>query len=596
MLQIENSIELNLEELRVNATKYSILELKKIEKTYRNNLKYLQGMLNYYKKQQNQDLNFIRTQIKEVKKAIAIIGEEKRKREEVKKSFGKNETSIIKKEDHLHLQELMQRDLSKEEKIKSLEEIILTLETSIEIYQEQNLELQDRKKEYLEFWLDYKSCRKCEQEIRENKIKINHLKQEIQKCRTYLIELKEIKVKKKRVKAPIIKTKKENRYYFLILEEFLKNDQNYFLVQELIQKNSHFLNSLNKISETLTEKEKDYFQRFQNANTAEKEKRNFLSLSLDWKILYSFMLDAINQKHRVNLIKRQDIPDWCFIGKTITLENQKYAFHYGYSEDFHTYFCIHVLDTSFIPEESIWYKEMEFNPLYKNKDFKKYFQFQEKNAYPTFTYQFTIAPNGKVESFKMYESVIRIDRKIKNSALFAHRNEEELKGFIRSIKFLMQEYGIKEDCFHSQGIEKIVDKLLNRKLVMYLQKYQLPAFYFTELERSEEEKQKEHSRVAYYLSKIPKKEVEDFIQILEKAKTSRFYSLVPLEESSIFLDTLTFIGYQQLCVLKAHSHNRIVNKMNSFDMFMHDLNQADSFIDSKTQLILKRKKITFEHK
>lgn len=633
MLSIENSIELNLKDLEERVKEHSILELKEIEKNYRKKLKYLQGMLNYYKKQQNPDLDFIRFQIKEVKKAMAIIGEEKRKREKAKNCFETDETSITKKENLLHLKELMQSDLSKEEKTNKLEEMILTLKNTIEVYIEQNLELQDRKKEYLEFWTDYKTCRKCEQEIKENKLKISLLKQDIQKCRTCLIALKDVQTQIVHTKHPIVKVEKGNQYYFFILKILLKNDQNYFFIRALLSEISYFQKALLENMEKFTEEEKEYINKIKNdSQFVEEEKQENTSFTiLDLEILKTFMMDTLKQKKRVNLTKNYlenlnrnrsqyieeyfkihetipkedeikeelncssyDISNCRYISDTFIIENQKYAFSYGYDKDFNTFFRIHVLDTSFILEDSVWYKKLEVNPLEAKRELKKYFQFKNtarRGIYPSFTYQFKISPNGLVDSFKMFESTIEINREITNVELRDYRSEEEIKFFIRSIKFLMQEYEIDEPYLDSKGIEKMIDKLLNIELKNYLEKHKIPALYFTELEKSVEEKQKEHVQLVYYLGKIPKKEAKHFIRILENTKSSRFYSTTPLEESSIFLDTFTFIGYQQLLTLKAHFNNRDTSYYASiFTKYMECLNQTNSYIDSKTQFLLERKK------
>lgn len=250
-------------------------------------------------------------------------------------------------------------------------------------------------------------------------------------------------------------------------------------------------------------------------------------------------------------ISTVDLRNSKLIGDTIALKDTKYAFSIGYDKEYNLYFKVHVFDTSFIQEGDVWYQDMQQNignlSYRKNKELK----FRENNSYPTMTYQFKILKNKEVSSFKMYPSVIHIDKVVERYDLKHYREDESLKNIISCIKCLEQNYCLEEESLTLPDIERMIDSILNIELLEYFTTHHLPSLFYTEIGLSEEEKTKIHNSICYFLGKIPKEEAHEIFYLLKNAKVNRFYSIESLEESKIELDTKTFIGYSNLIIMKA---------------------------------------------
>ncbi len=249
-----------------------------------------------------------------------------------------------------------------------------------------------------------------------------------------------------------------------------------------------------------------------------------------------------------------DIRNSRYISDTWALEGKKYAFSKSYDADYNQYLRIHVIDTTFIDEDSPWYQEMKYN-MQTNTHANKLLKFKENQYYPTMTYQFKIAPNGLVSSFKTYASAIKIDQKIRNKELMDYRADYELKNLVAALKSLSDFYNYDLELLSTDKIEEFIDYILNIELKNYFKVHNLPTLYYVDLELNDEEKTDLHTAICYYLGKIPKQEAHEICRILDNAKRSRFYHYVDIEESKIELDPTNFIGYQNLVTLKSSLKN-----------------------------------------
>lgn len=289
-----------------------------------------------------------------------------------------------------------------------------------------------------------------------------------------------------------------------------------------------------------------------------------------------------------------DVKNSRYRGITIALDNKKYAFSIGYDDEYNIYFRIHVLDTTFIEEDSIWYQEMKNSMTAGLKKKSKTLRFSEGNTYPAMTYQLKIFKNGTVGSFKAFMSTIEINKSIKNIDLLNYRMDPELKGFIGCLKHIANNYDADIDFYSIDDIENLIDYALNIELKDYFDKNKLPSLYFVEVGLSDAEKERLHYDICYNLGHIPKKEAHTVFDIVTKTPASRVYSDALVDEAQIELNSKTFIGYNNLLVLRAFLNNRLteetVNKYKErFRECENMVNKDDLYTDYLTGKKLNRK-------
>ncbi len=731
-----------LEEIEKNFDKYNCKELKELDKTLRKRIKYLVGVKNHCQNHKLEDTETVQILIKEVRKMGNRILTRIKKLEEISYKDSVRPINNRNKEDN-EMKSILNGAFSEEEKIKRLEafalEISMMMEGTRKQMDEQKLELtqkidclkndshklsvckkilKTKKGNYpavlkdIEFIL--KSDLSIEEKMesldeklveihmdirslsiqkdlleKENLLELRRQKDLLQMCKTLLIQLKNKNITSKHSKSISSKEKKgkENNYYYFILEELLKSEQNYFLIQKLVE-NKNFLNAHFKKEETKShvvfailnhfiESVKLDLENDQNANyfyevlklflnsdldLTNKEKRklqkeiekaekylqntpyclqNLSNISLNSKseenmedmqipFLQRLLEHAVQYKERVNLkkdyleavsleiakfkedhfLKTNSLPDQEtikeilnipmasirnseYVGDTFILENGKYAFSFSYDKEFNLYFRIHMLDTSFIPEESIWYKQMQMHGVAIPKCFKKILKFKKDRSYPAMTYQFKISKKGEVNSFTFFESSIKIDQEITKPELLLYRESEELKNFIGCIKFMALYYNLDFPYVQNSTIESVMDQVLNIELKHYFEKFQLPTLYFVEIKFSEEEKMAVHSSICYFLSKISKEEARKVITILDEVST--FYSCDSSFDGNILLDARTFIGYSQLRILKSYLKGTFTEEkkkdyLKIFECIEKQLNSGRTFMIKGNERKLEKEK------
>ncbi len=278
---------------------------------------------------------------------------------------------------------------------------------------------------------------------------------------------------------------------------------------------------------------------------------------------------------------------------TIFLEDQKYAYSYGYDKEFNTYFRIHVFDSSFLNEENALYKEMTMHLEDGSKKSKKLLKFRKEEMAPAFTYQIKILKNGEATSFKMYESIVKVDRVVKNKEWLSFREDSDLKQFVSCLKRLIHEYNLDISFIEHTRIKEIIDTILNIELQKVVTEKNLPTLYSVEKIRTDEALIQEYSKVCAYLSKIPKEEVNAFYTSFVESKVYSFYSTKPMYESRVSLDTSQLVGYFFLLVLKEYSKGipREQIRMKYHDIFKRlemKLNQEDTYMRYQTKLYLEK--------
>lgn len=293
-----------------------------------------------------------------------------------------------------------------------------------------------------------------------------------------------------------------------------------------------------------------------------------------------------------------DITNSRYIGDTFTFKNSKYAINLGFDSDFNQYVRIHILDTSFIPEYSDIYNTLYQNMFTKKNKFKSKWSFQNlvgDEELPSFTYQFKICKNGEVTSFKMYESVIQVDRSIENSQLLNYREDEELKSLLGTLRLLANDYQLEMSEYNVSSIEGVINSILNIELKAFIEKNNLPALYFVKQKYNEEEREELNQSLCYYFSKIPKKEAIAVLNSIKETCISRFYTTVSVEDGQLQLDSREFVGYKQLLILKSYVKNALlpekkVSYEKDFQQIETLLNQENAFINYENQKKLNREK------
>lgn len=636
--EIEKYLEI-IEEKIENASYETLLKLEEKGSKYEN---YLHGYINHLKKQKDANVENVRFLRKSVTKALKQI----RLKKHPLKEEPKTKPKTIKKVNYRFDEELdilnaiYREDISTEEKKEKLENKMKEYQLRIEIYQEEIKAFSIAKKECLETFYSAKGYRENEQKIKENKQEIYIYKHYMEKCKIFLITLENKKVNLTHQKKEFVpKVEKENIYYYMILKELLKSDQNYYVIAECIRNNPKFLNatfhgesiifeilnlyieSRNKQSNEVENVNPDYYasllqlffacsidlptseqKRFQNlvqsmeqdiANLSfdkekEKEISNTEDFSLPREVIEGYRLDALSRKNRIG--EKQGMP---FKENAFAFQNQKYAFSFAYDKQFNTYFRIHILDTTFIPVDSPWYLELQKEKDVSEKHLKKLSHFKQGTVYPTFTFQFKILQNGTISSFKMFDSCIGIDKIITNQDMFSYREEEDLKRFVGCLKLMALDYGKEDISLLPSAIEKTIDSILNMELKSYFYKQNLPALYYVEEELNSLEVYKICTHICYYLSKIPKKEAELLLSCLDECKKNAFYTDVFLEEGKIVMDPTCFIGYNILHLLKLNVNGRLTDEfLNKYQMILEkcqeELNSHDKFIDLEMQKRLKK--------
>ncbi len=418
------------------------------------------------------------------------------------------------------------------------------------------------------------------------------------------------------------------QFYFSLFKEFLKNSQSLSTsekeeIQSRLKDVIQYINTKEYADrKAIIEEIEGLFHLPQNNFTEPKK-------SLDTKNLSLFKADAMRRKGRINLTKEyleqinatltyikqkyfekygqeidlynlktissyseMDIQNSQFIFNTLYLEGQKYAFSFGYDQEFNRYLRIHVVDTTFIKEDSNLYKEME--SLKKDKSLRKLFRFKNNEMTPAFTYQFKLLKNGTVEEFTMFESIVKVDRVVKNKEWLTFKTDSELKNFVSSFTQLTMGYNLEIPFMEQTNIEKAIDAVLNIELSKIVLKKELPILFSIIKTRNEEEIAQEYNKVCYYLSKIPKKEALEFYQLIYKAKVYQFYSTVPMYQQQINLDTSQFIGYLTLSVLKEYtkgiSKEQMIRKYEDVLKSLEtDMNDSDTYMRYQTKKFLEKK-------
>ena len=205
---------LHIEEKLENA---NVKDLQKLEEKLQKKIKYLKHKKDFFKEDatEYEKIKYLISKAKKLRRQVIVSDIVPMEKIETVEHI-----SILEDLQQLeNLKQVMKEDLSLEEKKQKIEEQVEIAQYKIDILVEQNRILQIIKKENLEKLKDFKSVHENLNEIRENIRKITVLKDLIQRCKSYLIFLKNEKVVYHHQKSERIKEEKSNDYYYLILEE-----------------------------------------------------------------------------------------------------------------------------------------------------------------------------------------------------------------------------------------------------------------------------------------------------------------------------------------------------------------------------------------
>ena len=300
-------------------------------------------------------------------------------------------------------------------------------------------------------------------------------------------------------------------------------------------------------------------------------------------------------------ISKYDIKNSTYPSKTYILENQKYAYNLGYDKDYNLYIRIHVLDTSFIHEDSALYDEMRKNMEQHSLEINKDLKFQEGRIYPTMTYQFKIKnkQNAGVGELKCYPSVIQIDKTVTKQQFKDHRDDEDLKQIVGCLKYLATDYNLPYEVLFHEDVEKVSDDVLNIALQKLYKEQYLEGLYYTEFGFDDAEKEQIQNQICYYLGKIPKDEAHVIYNKLVNLDKARCYSTVMTEEGKLELDTRTYLGYYQLQVLQLALNGQWTDEQKKkyqaiFADMVERLNKDKYYISYIRQNEMDRKKVKLD--
>lgn len=273
-----------------------------------------------------------------------------------------------------------------------------------------------------------------------------------------------------------------------------------------------------------------------------------------------------------------DIKNSISFGKTFTIENTHYAFTICYDNNYNTYFRIHVLDTTLLKEECDAIKQMKENKNETSRYVRKALKFRQNGYYPTITYQFKIDQSRIVNSFKIFESTIKIEKVYENKVFLDYREDNTLKEFVGNVKAIANFYDFPLDEITTDEIQERISFALNDQVKKYFEQNSLPSLYYTELEMEESTKEKLHNSVCYYLGRIPVLEVYQFLSILKESNKNRFYTMTPLEESKIELDARNYLGYMNLRILKYNLHG--LTSLDRLNLYEEELEECEKNINN----------------
>ena len=271
-------IKQELNEINSSLETLKSKDLKDQEMKVDKKIKELIGIKNYYQKQQNGDLSLIKELMREAKSLKQEILDQKKERI----SILKKETPKVEKEKFLlpeekRIKEIMALDISKDEKIRAIKTEILIIESCLECLQEEYQKLTSQKEsKQKESTIKTKKERKEEKkqelerkksgvkkekkskipftlkteielnkELKEKKLEMLYLKNILQSYKTFLAQLKNKTKKSIRNtnEKEVTEKNQENKYYYLILNELLNDDKNYFFIKRIVETNPHFINA-----------------------------------------------------------------------------------------------------------------------------------------------------------------------------------------------------------------------------------------------------------------------------------------------------------------------------------------------------------------
>ena len=243
----------------------------------------------------------------------------------------------------------------------------------------------------------------------------------------------------------------------------------------------------------------------------------------------------VRLQNSVNNSKRIDLKE----ETTFTIQNGFHAYSIEQKEQ--TILKIHILD---LYDLFIGYSELD-NYIYNisltdsELDFmiQNLFSMKEKHVYPTITYEIAFSDKGdylnenkKIEKFKVYPSVISIDKSYSDYHLRYAKGDIILKSMLNLYRNSM----IKNHCCYDPNfcmidVDNYFKNILNQGVCDYVQKNKLPFIYSGIVSQNEENFVALMNHVGPILSRLNRDDFEQIYHIINQNVDEFHYTLEPFK-------------------------------------------------------------------
>ncbi len=243
----------------------------------------------------------------------------------------------------------------------------------------------------------------------------------------------------------------------------------------------------------------------------------------------------VRLQNSVNNSKRIDLKE----ETTFTIQNGFHAYSIEQKEQ--TILKIHILD---LYDLFIGYSELD-NYIYNisltdsELDFmiQNLFSMKEKHVYPTITYEIAFSDKGdylnenkKIEKFKVYPSVISIDKSYSDYHLRYAKGDIILKSMLNLYRnSMIKNHFCYDPNFCMIDIDNYFKNILNQGVCDYVQKNKLPFIYSGIVSQNEENFVALMNHVGPILSRLNRDDFEQIYHIINQNVDEFHYTLEPFK-------------------------------------------------------------------
>ena len=243
----------------------------------------------------------------------------------------------------------------------------------------------------------------------------------------------------------------------------------------------------------------------------------------------------VRLQNSVNNSKRIDLKE----ETTFTIQNGFHAYSIEQKEQ--TILKIHILD---LYDLFIGYSELD-NYIYNisltdsELDFmiQNLFSMKEKHVYPTITYEIAFSDKGdylnenkKIEKFKVYPSVISIDKSYSDYHLRYAKGDIILKSMLNLYRnSMIKNHFCYDPNFCMIDVDNYFKNILNQGVCDYVQKNKLPFIYSGIVSQNEENFVALMNHVGPILSRLNRDDFEQIYHIINQNVDEFHYTLEPFK-------------------------------------------------------------------